>query len=118
MTRLTTTPIFDQTHPKRCRTAFNFCESVSTCKKLVHSICSFTLQIQSILESRNHIGQTYFLIMLTPKIFNHLFNWCGFVPACEILVNSVSLFLRYSQFYNPQTRLATPIFDHEQPKNC
>ena len=40
MTRLAT-PIFDHAHPINFSSAFNFCESVSTCKKSVYSISSF-----------------------------------------------------------------------------
>ena len=74
----------------------------------------FLLQIQSILEpspKRPHP----FLTMLTPKIFNS-FNLCESVPACKNSVVSICLFLRYSKFQSPETRLDTPIFDYALPK--
>ena len=40
MTRLAA-PIFDRAHPINFLSAFNFCESVSTCKKSVYSISLF-----------------------------------------------------------------------------
>ena len=39
-----------------------------------------------------------------------------FAPACKKSVHSANLFLRYSQFQSPVTRLATPISDHAPPK--
>ena len=56
-----------------------------------------------------------FLTMLTPKIFNHLLICVKlYQHAKNQLITSV--FLRYSQFYSPETRLATLIFDHAPPK--
>ena len=39
-----------------------------------------------------------------------------FVPVCKKSVNFICSFLRYSQFQSPATRLATPTFDHADPK--
>ena len=74
----------------------------------------FLLQIQSILEPSPKRPHS-FLTMLTPKIFNS-FNLCESVPACKNSVVSICLFLRYSKFQSPETRLDTPIFDYALPK--
>ena len=42
MTRLPT-PVLDNVHPMNFLSAFNFCESVSTCKKTVHSGLSLNI---------------------------------------------------------------------------
>ena len=44
------------------------------------------------------------------------FNLRESVPACKNSVVSTCLFLRYSKFQSPETRLATPIFDYALPK--
>ena len=51
------------------------------------------------------------------KIIESTFNFPEFVPAWKKSVYSICSFLRYSQFWIPVTRLATPIFHHAQQKN-
>ena len=68
MTRLVT-PILDHVHPINFCPAFNFCESVSTCKKSVYSIHSSNTVNFRLLS---HDWPHPFLTMPTPKIFNHL----------------------------------------------
>ena len=46
-----------------------------------------------------------------PKIIESTFSLPEFVPACK------KIFLKYSQFYSPVTRLAIQIFDHAHLKN-
>ena len=61
---------------------------------------------------------------MTISIFDHAhpknvqlsFNLRESVPACKNPVVSTCLFLRYSKFQSPETRLATPIFDYALPK--
>ena len=43
-------PIFDQAHPKKFWSALNFCDHVSTCKKICLYIPSVILQILKILD--------------------------------------------------------------------
>ena len=50
------------------------------------------------------------------KIIEITFSFPEFAPACKISVHSIHSFLRYSQSQSPITRLATPIFEHAQPK--
>ena len=71
----------------------------------------FILQIQSILEFHHMtFGHTNLLHFQSP------FNLYRFVSACKKSVNSIISFLRYIQFYSPDTTLAIPIFDHAQSK--
>ena len=48
-----------------------------------------------------------------PKIIESVFSFPEFVPTYEKSVYSICSFLRYTQFWNPATRLVTPIFDHD-----
>ena len=51
------------------------------------------------------------------KAIESTLSFPGFAVACKKSVYSICTFLRYSQFYSPATKLATPILDHDQPKN-
>ena len=51
-----------------------------------------------------------------PKIIEITFCFPEFAPPCKESVHSINSFLRYSQFYSPMTRLATPISGHPHPK--
>ena len=84
---------------------------------MIYSVCSFF-----------RYSQFYSPITrLTTPIFDHThpenfqatFNLYKFVPkpACKKIVNSMCSFFRYNQFQIPETRLATSIFEHAQPKN-
>ena len=76
----------------------------------------FIFQVQSNFTVLPPDWQHPFLTMLNPKISNRLLISMNFLPAWKKSDYSVCSFLRYSQFYNPQIRLATPIFDNAQPK--
>ena len=43
------------------------------------------------------------------KIIKSTFSFPEFAPECKISVHFIYLFLRYSQFQSPVTRLAMPI---------
>ena len=52
------------------------------------------------------------------KIIESTFSFPEFVSPCKkFQVYSIRSFLRYSQFYSPVTRPATPIFDHAHQKH-
>ena len=63
-------PFLTNAHSKNFRSAFNFCDHVSTCKKSVYSICSFFRNSQ--LRSPVTRLATHILTIFTSKIFNHL----------------------------------------------
>ena len=50
------------------------------------------------------------------KIIKITFSFPEFPTARKKLVHSINLFLMYSQFYSPVTRLATSILDHTHLK--
>ena len=77
--------------------AFDFCESVSTCKQISLSYL-FILQLQLILEFCDKIGLTRYWPS-QPKNFQSLFNLCEFAPDCMKLVYFFSSFLRCSRFW-------------------
>ena len=52
-----------------------------------------------------------------PKIIETTFKFPKFIPTCKKLVYSICSFLRYSQFYGLETKLAAPILDHVQQRN-
>ena len=51
-----------------------------------------------------------------PKNFQLPFNLRKNVTACKKSVNSICSFLRYRQFYSPEIRSNTSLFDYAQPK--
>ena len=53
---------------------------------------------------------------INPKIIEITFSFPEFAPACKKVVQPINSFLRYSQFWNPVTWLATPISDKAHPK--
>ena len=107
------TPIFDLVQPKNFDQLLIFVNLYQHAKnQLIHFVpSSDTISFRALSPKRPHP----FLTMLTPKIFNS-FNLCESVPACKNSVVSICLFLRYSKFQSPETRLATPIFDYALPK--
>ena len=58
--------------PKKNWSAFNFCESVLTCKKSI-ILSVHSSDTDTILEPCHKTGPHPFLTMPTPKIFKHLF---------------------------------------------
>ena len=82
-------------------------------QKTSYTFHLFILQIQSILQSHHQTSCTHFWPYQAQKVS---IIFCEIVPACKKSVSSVSSFLRYSQFYSPETRLAILIFGHAPPK--
>ena len=83
--------------PPNFWTTFNFCESVSTCKKSV--IPTVHSSVQTISGTHHQTHHTSFwlyvqMIICTPNV-QEPFNLHEFVPACKKLVNSI---FWYSQF--------------------
>ena len=72
------------------------------------------LQIWPILESFHQTGHNHFWPRLLQK-----FSITLCVKSYQHekkSVNSINPFFRYSQFWSPETKLATTIFNHAQPK--
>ena len=82
---------------------FSFLEIVPACNSSFHQ---FIFEIKSISESHNQTGCTHFWPCLPNKS----------ASTCKNSVHYVYSFLRYSQFYSPVTRLATPMSDYAHPK--
>ena len=80
----------------------------------ISSIHKLTLNIQQNFRTPRNLRSCLFLTMLTKKSLT--FSFPEFVQTCKKSVYSIRSFLKYSQFQNPVTKLATPIFDHAQPK--
>ena len=88
-------------------------------QKLLHhyqhsnnSIHRFILKIHQILgshELKKRLQQ--FLTMLIQKSLSQLFDFLNLYQHANKICYSICSFLRYSQSYNPVTRLAAPIFD-------
>ena len=81
---------------------------------LIKSYC-ITISIQkNQLNSDCRVSGTKrswpFLTMPTKKIIETTFSFPGFVPVCKKSVHYIWSCLRYSQFWNPMTRLATHPF--------
>ena len=111
MARLVT-PNFDHAHPKKFWLVFNFCESVSTCKKSVYSESSFFRYSQfSITRLAKHIfGNVH------PKIFNHLLI-C--VNLCQHVKTQLISFVHSwdtASFRVQGPDWPNPCFDHAQLK--
>ena len=51
-----------------------------------------------------------------PKTIEIISSFRECAPACKKSVHSICSVLRYSHFYSPVTRLATPMFDHAHPQ--
>ena len=92
--------------------AFDFCESVSTCKQISLSYL-FILQLQLIFEFCDQIGLTRYWPS-QPKNFQSLFNLCEFAPDCMKLVYFFSSFLRCSRFWGESPEQIGHA--HAQPK--
>ena len=80
----------------------------------MHKVCSIhpiILAIQQILESHD--------LKEASATFDHAYpiiiRYSEIVSACKKSVCSIDLFVRYSQFKSPVTRVATPIFDNSHP---
>ena len=68
---LIATPIFDHTHPQISEITFSFSEFSPVCKK-ISSFHQFTLEIQSILESCDQTGHTYFdQLIIYVNLYQH-----------------------------------------------
>ena len=88
----------------------NYCIAVS-----MHKTSSIHKLIQQSLGSHELNYHAHFRPD-TPK--NHKISFCfpEFAPPCKKSVHVINSFLRYSQFWSPVTRLATPISGHAHPK--
>ena len=102
VTRLAT-PIFDHAHPIHFWSAFNIYESVSACKKSANSICSFlSYSPETILQSRDQIGQTHF--MSDQTFSSNFYFFLNFyqhakIKAVSLICSGEILDLKILQFY-------------------
>ena len=81
------------------------------------SIHKLILKINTFFQALKNYRAMFIFDHAHPKIIVTTFTFAKFVLLCKKSVYSICSFLRYSQFQNPATRLATPIFYHGHPKN-
>ena len=101
---LIATPIFDHAHPKIIERTFSFSEFSPACKK-ISSSHQFILEIQSILESCDQTGHTYFhQLMIMWICINmqkiRLFHWF----VLEIWLIKKSCNLTSWEYFGPYLR--------------
>ena len=107
------TPIFDLVQPKNFDQLLIFVNLYQHAKnQLIHFVpSSDTINFRAVTKTATSIFDH-----AHPENFQLSFNLRESVPACKNSVVSICLFLRYSKFQSPETRLATPIFDYALPK--